>query len=292
MVITVASGKGGTGKTLVATSLALSLIGEVHFLDCDVEEPNGYIFLKPEIKKTEKIYLPKPKVDLDKCTFCGKCSQACVYNSIAVIKPSEEKKVKGSLLFFYELCHSCGTCSLVCPEKAIYEEPSEKGEIDIGMSEGLASFSQGRLKPGEANPVPIVKAVKKQVEDTALNIIDASPGTSCPVVQSVKGVDFCILVTEPTPFGLNDLMLAVEMNRKLGVPVGVILNRSDIGNTDVEEYCKKEDIPLLLVIPFKKEISVAYSKGIPLVEALPEYKEEFKNVYRQIFSIVKKGYKI
>ena len=289
MVITVASGKGGTGKTLVSTSLALSMGGDLHFLDCDVEEPNGYIFLKPEINKTEKIYLPKPKIDIGKCTFCGKCSSACVYNAIAVIKPSEEKKVRGSVLFFYELCHSCGACSLACPEKAIYEEPAEKGETETGIAKGISTFVQGRLKPGEANPVPVVKAVKKNVKEDSLNVIDASPGTSCPVVQAVKGVDFCILVTEPTPFGLNDLTLAVEMNKKLGIPMGVIINRSDIGDRKVEKYCKKENIPVLLSIPFKREIAVAYSKGIPMVESFPEYSEKFKKIYKKICSIVKKG---
>ncbi len=289
MVITIASGKGGTGKTLISTSLALSLGGNLHFLDCDVEEPNGYIFLKPDIKKTEKIFLPKPKVDIDKCVFCGKCSDVCVYNSIAVIKPSLEKKVKGKVLFFYEMCHSCGACSLVCPEKAIYEEFAEKGELEVGTAEGILSFTQGRLKPGEANPVPIVKAVKKQVKKDDLNIVDASPGTSCPVVQAVKGADFCILVTEPTPFGLSDLKLAVEMNRKLNTPVGVIINRSDIGDSKVADFCKEKKIPVLLSIPFKKEISVAYSQGIPLVKIMPEYQEEFKKIYQKICNLVNKG---
>jgi len=285
MIITVASGKGGTGKTLVSTSLALSLGKDARFLDCDVEEPNGYIFLKPEIKESVKVYLPKPKVSLEKCTFCGKCASACVYNAVAVIKP-KVGKTKGSVLFFYELCHSCGACSLACPETAIYEEPGEKGEVETGSANGGIFFAQGRLKPSEANPVPLVKAVKKHAQDNKINIIDASPGTSCPVVQAVKDTDFCLLVTEPTPFGLNDLMLAVEMTRTLKVPAGVIINRSDIGDNAVEEYCLKEKVPVLMRIPFKKEIAVAYSKGIPLVEFFPGYKKEFKKLFRDICSIV------
>jgi len=285
MIITVASGKGGTGKTLVSTSLALSSGKNVRFLDCDVEEPNGYIFLKPEIKESIKVYLPKPRVDIEKCTFCGRCAGACVYNAVAVIKPKKDK-IKGSVLFFYELCHSCGACSLACPETAIYEEPGERGEIEIGTAKGGFFFAQGRLKPSEANPVPLVKAVKKHAKPDMINILDSSPGTRCPVVQAVKDTDFCLLVTEPTPFGLNDLALAVEMTRELKVSVGVVINRSDIGDNAVEEYCLKEKIPVLMRIPFKKEIAVAYSKGIPLVESFPEYRPMFKKLFKDIHNII------
>ncbi|MCM8777820.1 MAG: ATP-binding protein [Candidatus Omnitrophica bacterium] len=281
MTITVASGKGGTGKTLVATSLALSLRKDVQFLDCDVEEPNGYIFLKPDIKKSETVYLPKPKVDISKCTFCGLCSKLCRYNAISVIKP------KNKVLFFYELCHSCGTCSFVCPENAIYEEQIEKGVIEEGAVKGMFHFIQGKLKPSEANPVPLIKAVKKKIKKGKINIVDASPGTSCPVVQAVNNSDFCILVTEPTPFGLNDLTLAVEMTKKMNVPAGVIINRANIGNSKVKEYCIKEKIPILLTIPFRKEIAVAYSKGIPLVEIYPEYVQIFRDTYSGIKDMIK-----
>jgi MinD superfamily P-loop ATPase len=287
MTITVASGKGGTGKTLIATSLALSLGENAQFLDCDVEEPDGYIFLKPDIKERETIYLPKPKVEIDRCTFCDICASSCLYNAIAVIKPVEGK-TSGKVLFFYELCHNCGVCSLICPEKAIYEEPAEKGVIEKGTADGIFSFVQGQLKPSEANPVPLVRAVKKQIKTNKVNIIDASPGTSCPVVQAVKDTDFCILVTEPTPFGLNDLVLAVEMSRKMEVAVGVVINRSDIGDSKVEEYCQREKIPVLLRIPFEKEIAVAYSQGIPLVESFPEYKDAFKKLFKDVCSIIGK----
>ncbi len=286
MTITVASGKGGTGKTLIATSLALSLGQNIQYLDCDVEEPNGYIFMKPLIENCVKVYLPKPRVDIQKCNFCGKCASTCVYNSIAVIKPKEN--TEGNVLFFYELCHSCGACSLVCPEGAIYEEQEEKGEVETGIAGNGISFIQGRLKPSEANPVPLIKATKKHIKKNLINIIDSSPGTSCSAVQAVKDADFCLLVTEPTPFGLNDLILAVEMAREMDVTTGVVINRSDIGDDAVEKYCLKEQIPVLLHIPFKNEIASAYSKGIPFIECLPQYREVFVNLFRQISSLVDK----
>ena len=288
MTITVASGKGGTGKTIVSTSLALSLGGKnVRFLDCDVEEPDGYIFLKPEIKERRKVHLPRPRVNIEKCNFCGGCASSCVYNAIAVIKPEEGKR-RGNVLFFYELCHSCGACSLACPEGAISEVSGEKGEVETGTARNGIFFAQGRLKPSEANPVPLVKAVKKHRKAGKINIIDSSPGTSCPVVQAVNDSDFCLLVTEPTPFGLNDLALAVEMTGELKVPAGVVINRSDIGDNAVVEYCLKENIPVLLHIPFKKEIAVAYSRGIPLVESFPEYTEVFKKLFQDICNIIEK----
>ncbi len=285
MIISVASGKGGTGKTMVATSLALSLDSEnVQFLDCDVEEPNGYIFLKPEIKKEFKIYLPRPKIDIKKCTFCGKCASVCVYNAIAIIKPEERRK--GNVLFFYQLCHNCGACRLACPENAIYEEPEEKGELTIGTVNSKMFFAQGKLRPSESSPVPLIKALKKYIKSDKMNILDASPGTSCPVVQTVKNTDFCLLVTESTPFGLNDLNLAVKMVRKLGVKTAVVINRSDIGDSEVEKYCLRNKIPVLLHIPFKREIAVGYSNGIPLVSLFPEYKQVFKKLFHDICDIV------
>jgi MinD superfamily P-loop ATPase len=280
MTITVASGKGGTGKTFVATSLALSIGEDAQFLDCDVEEPNGYIFLKPEIERSVTIYLPKPKVDIKRCSFCGRCRSACHYNAISVIKPGN--KTQGKVLFFYELCHSCGACTLVCPENAIYEEEEEKGTVEIGSAKGIFSFIQGKLKVAEASPVPVVKAVKRYIHKDKVNIIDASPGTSCPVVEAVKDADFCILVTEPTPFGLNDLALALEMTGKMGVPSGIIINRADIGDNKVEDYARKGGIPVLLKIPFKREAAVSYSKGIPLISIFPEYIQIFRDVFKKI----------
>lgn len=276
MIISIASGKGGTGKTTIAVNLALSLNGNVQLLDCDVEEPNDHIFLKPKFTKSEKIFLPKPFVDFDKCDYCGRCSEVCQYNAIAVLK--------NKVLVFYELCHSCGACKIACPQNAIFEKEIEKGIVEEGIAKGIL-FAQGKLKEGESSPTPLVKAVKKKAKNDYNVIIDASPGTSCPVVEAVKETDFCLLVTEPTPFGLNDLRLAVEMCRKIKTPLGVIINRADIGDKKVEEYCKEEKIPILMSIPFSKEIAYAYSEGISVVEKFPEYKEKFRELFEKIKKI-------
>ncbi len=273
MIISVASGKGGTGKTTIAVSLALSLNNNVQFLDCDVEEPNAHIFLKPRITRTQSVNVLVPQVDEEKCTHCGKCAEVCFYNAIAVLK---EK-----VLFFPELCHNCGGCSLLCPEKAIKEVPRQKGIIEEGEANSI-NFLHGKLTVGEAVSPPLIRAVKKVAHKNQTTIIDVPPGTSCPVIEAVKESDFCILVTEPTPFGLNDLILAVEALRKLKIPFGVVINRADLGDKKVEEYCDEEKISILMQIPMDKEIAIAYSNGIPLVERKPEYKEKFRELYKEI----------
>ncbi|MDD5454140.1 MAG: ATP-binding protein [Candidatus Ratteibacteria bacterium] len=273
MIIAVASGKGGTGKTLVATGLALSLKDNVQFFDCDVEEPNASIFLKPKIEKKEIVYLPKPIVEPSHCTGCGKCAEVCQYNAIAV--------VKGKVLIFNELCHSCGACSLACPEKAIFEVDSEKGVLEGGRSNDI-EFWQGSLKVGEAAPTPLIKALKKKVDNKKTVIIDSSPGTSCPMVEAVKDADFVILVTEPTPFGLNDLTLAIEVVRQLKIPFGVIINRCDKGDEKVELYCQENKIPILIRIPFDRKIAELYSKGIPFVTEKKEYLVKFREMFKLI----------
>lgn len=272
MIVSVASGKGGTGKTTIANSLALSL-GKVQFLDCDVEEPNAHIFLKPHINERISVGIPVPEVDESKCSFCGKCADICVFNAIVVIK----KKV----LFFPELCHGCGGCAYICPEKAIKEVERAIGVIEKGNS-GTIAFTHGILNVGEPMAPPLIRQVKKRINSSTHAIIDASPGTSCPVVEAVKGSDFCLLVTEPTPFGLNDLKLAVGMLRKLTIPFGVIINCADIGDEEVEKYCKSEDISILMTIPWDRRIAEAYSRGIPLIEALPEYQHSFSQLYETI----------
>jgi MinD superfamily P-loop ATPase len=272
MIISVASGKGGTGKTTIATSLALSL-GEAQFLDCDVEEPNAHIFLKPHIDETISVGIPVPQVDESRCNFCGKCARVCEFNAIVVIK----KKV----LFFPELCHGCGACSYICPEKAINEVDRAIGVIEKGRS-GNIDFIHGILNVGEPMAPPLIRQVKRHANRNSNTIVDASPGTSCPVVEAVNGSDFCVLVTEPTPFGLHDLRLAVEMLRKLAIPFGVVINCADIGDEGVERYCKAEDIPILMTIPWDRRIAEAYSQGVPLVEVRPEFREGFSSLYGKI----------
>ncbi len=279
MIISIASGKGGTGKTLVATSLALSLKDKsaVQLLDCDVEEPNDHIFLKPSLTHSESVFIPIPKVDKSKCTYCGKCAEVCAYNAIAVIKEN--------VLVFPELCHGCGACSYLCPEGAISEENKEVGIVEMGSSDSI-DFVHGKLNVGEVMAPPIIRKVKEYVKPEATVIVDVSPGTSCPVVEAIKDSDFCLLVTEPTPFGLNDLVLAVGVTRELNIPCGVVLNRAGVGDGKVAEYCLKENIPILSVIPLDTKIAVLYSKGVSLVEGIPERKEDFLKLFDKIKEIV------
>ncbi|MBL7068319.1 MAG: ATP-binding protein [Candidatus Omnitrophica bacterium] len=273
MIISIASGKGGTGKTTIATSLTLSINNGVQLLDCDVEEPNAHIFLKPRIKQSTTVSIPVPKIDESKCTFCGKCAEICAYNALAVLNDR--------VLTFPHLCHGCGGCSLMCPNKAITEVDKEIGVVEIGTSNKL-QFIHGKLNIGEVMSPPLIMAVKEYINPTRIAVVDAPPGTSCPVVEAVKGSDFCILVTEPTPFGLNDLILAVEILRKLNIPFGVVINRSDIGDDKLNSYCKKEGISVLMQIPLKKEIAIAYSDGVTIVEAFPYYKKAFTALYEKV----------
>ena len=279
MIISVASGKGGTGKTLVATSLALSLRDhdKVQLLDCDVEEPNANILLRLAINQSHPVYIPIPRVDEAKCTYCGKCAEVCAYNAIAVLK--------NKVLVFPELCHGCGACSYLCPESAITEEGREVGVVERGDS-GNLELIQGRLNVGEAMAPPVIREVKKYIDPADVVIIDVSPGTSCPVVEAIKGSDFCLLVTEPTPFGLNDLTLAVEVATELGIPCGVVVNRDGVGDDEVDRYCQEQDVPVLLKIPLDRKIAILYSKGIPLVEGIPEWRGRFLKLFQDIRSIV------
>ena len=278
MIISVASGKGGTGKTTVSTSLALSIEGNnIQFVDCDVEEPNSFIFLKPDnIEKLTATVLV-PEIDKNKCTFCGLCQEVCEYNALVVLKDN--------VMVLPELCHSCGGCSLLCPEKAIKEVDRGIGTIEHGKK-GNIEIVYGRLNIGEAMAVPLIKMVKKYIKKETIAVIDAPPGTSCPVIEAIKDSDYCILVTEPTPFGLNDLKLAVGVVKELNKPFGVIINRYGIGDNGVEDYCREENIPILMKIPFKKEIAIGYSKGIPLVELTHDYKKIFQDIYSKISDVV------
>ena len=273
MIISIASGKGGTGKTTIATSLALSIGENVQFLDCDVEEPNAHIFLKPKIGKSEKVSVLVPEVDEGKCDFCGKCSEVCEYNAIVV--------AKNKVLIFPELCHSCSGCVLFCPQKAFSEKEREVGCLETGNADGI-DFVSGVLNVGEAMPVPMVSAVKKKIKGDKTVIIDASPGTSCPVVEAVKYSDYCILVTESTPFGLSDLKLAVGVLAKMKIPRGVVINKYDSTYAKTEEFCKQQDIPVLLKIPEERKIAESYSRGEPLVKTFPEYRNKFIKLFKEI----------
>jgi MinD superfamily P-loop ATPase len=282
MIISVASGKGGTGKTLVATSLALSLSGsyEVQLLDCDVEEPNDHILLKPEIVGSEVVAIPAPEVDEEKCTHCGRCAEVCAFHAIVVLRDQ--------VMTFPELCHGCGTCSYLCPEEAIAEVDRQTGLVEWGYGGGV-NLVHGRLALGEAMAGPVIRKVKQYISDDKVTIIDVPPGTSCPVVEAIKGSDFCILVTEPTPFGLNDLTLAVKTVGELKIPCGVVLNRVGIGDFGVQRYCREENIPILLSIPLDTKIARLYSRGIPLVEGLPTWRDSFNQLFVRIKETISEG---
>jgi len=270
--IAVASGKGGTGKTSVAVNLALSL-GRVQVLDCDVEEPNVHILLKPDLDETLPVELQVPRILEERCDYCGDCARFCQFNALFVAGETA--------MVFPELCHSCGGCSIVCPRDAIVEEPRRIGRIVKGTA-GEIDLVYGEINVGEALAVPIIAAVKEQIDEGAMVIIDSAPGSACPLVETVHGVDFCLLVTEPTPFGLHDLKVAVDVVKILGVPMGVVVNFAGIGDRGVYDFCEEKGIPIMMEIPFDRRIAELYSMGVPFVEEMHEWKQRFRDLVEMI----------
>jgi MinD superfamily P-loop ATPase len=273
MIVSIASGKGGTGKTTVATNLAVSVSGPVQLLDCDVEEPNAHLFLRPVIAETTTVTTPIPEIDLEKCNQCKKCAQICRFRAIAVLGDT--------VLTFSELCHSCGGCMAVCPEGAITETGRELGVLETGAMNGV-SFVHGRLRVGEAMSPPLTRA-------DGLTLIDAPPGTSCPVIAAMKDTDFVLLVTEPTPFGLHDLKLAAEALKILEIPMGLVINRADVGDDNVREYAHAQGLPILMEIPYDRQIAESYSRGEIFSLALPEWKARFRELIEKIETMAGKG---
>jgi MinD superfamily P-loop ATPase len=280
MRISIASGKGGTGKTTVSVNLARTMGIPVQLLDCDVEEPNAHLFLAGDKVKEEIVTIPVPQVDEALCNGCGECGKFCEYHAIVTFGTAP--------LIFPEMCHGCGGCARVCPPKAITEIGRRIGVVETTASENITLIG-GRLDVGVAMAPPLIRAVKERLKNNLPAILDAPPGTSCPVIAAIRDTDMVLLVTEPTPFGLNDLALAVDMVRELKIPFGVIVNRMGSGDDRVHIYCQREAIPLLLEIPDDRRIAEAYSRGILMVDALPEYRILFESLMEKITNPGKKG---
>ena len=270
MKIAVLSGKGGTGKTTVSASLA-KILPSCRYIDCDVEEPNGAIFLKPELKESSPVKVCVPEADMAKCNACGRCAKACQFNAIAV--------VKGKVLVFPEICHHCGACAIACPNDAIREVERTIGVVE---ADGDGTFIQGRLNIGEPVSIPVIRELKRRIKNDMTSILDCSPGASCTVVQSIEGCDYCVLVTEPTPFGLHDLKIAVQLVEKMALPFGVVLNKASDESKLIYEFCDREEIEILMEIPFSKDIAEAYSRGILPVQDSGLWKEKFEELYKKV----------
>jgi len=285
--IAIASGKGGTGKTTVAVALAESLSVEndqiVLVSDCDVEAPNVHLYLNPDFDQTKEVYVLIPQVDEGICTGCGICAEVCQYNAIIILKDRP--------LVFPSLCHGCGSCTLNCPENAIREIPNTIGNLERGIGNKNIYLRHGLLNPGEPLTVPVISALRKWNDSLSpqLEIIDSPPGASCPVVEAIRGVDFLILVTEPTPFGLHDLKQAHQVANELGIRTGVIINRDGLGEADIQGYCRDNSIPMLMTIPLDQKIGAGLARGDTLLDIYPEYKDKFKALYEEVGQVIEEA---
>lgn len=284
MKIAIASGKGGTGKTTLAASLALSLAAEQRppplFLDCDVEAPNAHLFLNPDFQERKDVAILIPQVDETRCTHCGRCAEVCQYHAIAVLGQKT--------LVFPQLCHGCGSCTALCPEGAITEQPDKMGVLESGPALSGIAFARGVLDVGEPMAVPVIRQLKAWAVPALgqHTLIDCSPGTSCPVVAALRGADFLLLVTEPTPFGLHDLRLAVQVAQELNLPAGVIVNRVNGPYPDLDTFCTEHDLPVLMHIPFERSIAEGVAQGKTLIDIHPEYADHFHQIFMQIANLI------
>lgn len=276
MKIAIASGKGGTGKTTVAVNFALAL-EDVQLFDCDVEEPNCNLFLGFDLEPVEEVTCPVPEINPDRCTLCRSCASFCKYNALAVLP--------NKILSFPSLCHGCGGCRYVCPAEAIEEKPRTIGMIEKTPSKNSLTFFSGILDIGEVMATPVIRALQRHIDESRHVILDSPPGAACPALAVMGCADYCVLVTESTPFGFHDFLLALEATRALNVPAGVVLNRDGIGDSSVEDFCKAEGIPILLSIPDERMIASLYSEGIPFIKEMPEWKEKFKNMLKTINTV-------
>lgn len=283
--IAIASGKGGTGKTFVATNIFHTLVKnqiDAILVDCDAEAPNAAAFFKTSQTGSVEVTQMVPVINADACTYCGKCHEYCNYNAIFILPPMKIINV------IEDLCHGCGACSVACKYDAITEKPVSLGVVNLFSSNGKSAIIEARMKIGVMSPVPIIKAAIKQINDQAeIAILDSPPGTSCPFIQTVSASDFVILVTEPTPFGLSDLKQSIDTLNKIGYPYGVIINRAGIGNFAVYDWLKENNIPLLMEIPFDEEIAHIYSEGRILTEDNVNYRNQFLDLITRINHIIK-----
>ncbi|OGS34600.1 MAG: (4Fe-4S)-binding protein [Elusimicrobia bacterium RIFOXYB2_FULL_49_7] len=273
MKIAIASGKGGTGKTTVAVNLAWVLSGHgkaVRYLDCDVEEPNGHLFLKSKFDKTETAFIPVPAIDESKCDACDECVRFCRYKALV--------QLGKIVMVFEELCHGCGGCLRVCPKQAITEKEKRIGTVDTGYA-GKIAFVSGRLDVGQAMSPPLIRQVLTHTKEDRINIVDAPPGTSCPVIAAIRKVDFVLLVTEPTPFGLHDLGLTLDMIGELGLPYAVVVNRAVPTVLSAREFCSQNKVDILADIPDDRRIAEAYSTGEIFCRGLPAYQDYFNTIW-------------